>query len=77
MFNKLVASQGKKRTASPTTITVSVVAHGLLIAGAVYASVHMPQTVKKAQELVTYMEVKEKPPEPAKPTPPPPPPPEA
>ncbi|HET8656832.1 MAG TPA: energy transducer TonB, partial [Longimicrobiaceae bacterium] len=47
------------------------------IAGAVYASVHMPQTVKKAQELVTYMEVKEKPPEPAKPTPPPPPPPEA
>jgi protein TonB len=75
MFNKLVASQGKRRM-NPTTIMTSIVIHALLLAGAVYASVHAPQSVKKrAEELVTFMDVKE--PEPPKPeAPPPPPPPE-
>lgn len=74
MFNKLVASQGKKSFWNPTTVTTSVVFHALLLAGAVYASQHMPPDMKKkADELVTFMDVKE--PEPPKPEEPPPPPP--
>lgn len=76
MFNKLVASQGKKSFWNARTITTSVVLHALLLAGAVYASVHQPKQTKKKEEQVTFMDIKEKQPEPPKPTPPPPPPPE-
>jgi protein TonB len=76
MFNKLVASSNKKRFWNPRTVTVSVVFHGLLLAGAVYASVQAPKAVKKAIEDVTFLEIHEKEPEPPKPEPPPPPPPE-
>ncbi|HET7321702.1 MAG TPA: TonB family protein [Longimicrobiaceae bacterium] len=75
MFNKLVASQGKGRTATNKTIVASVVVHALLIGGAVYASSQIPAVQEKAQELVTYMQVKPEPPAP-KPAEPPPPPPE-
>jgi protein TonB len=74
MFNKLVASKSKRRL-NPTTIFTSLVIHALLLAGAVYATVHAPKDMKKkAEELVTFMDVKEpEPPKPAEPPPPPPP----
>lgn len=44
MFNKLVASDHKRRGRFGTrAMTVSVVVHGLLLAGAVYASVLSPR----------------------------------
>jgi protein TonB len=75
MFNKLVASQNKKKFWNPRTISVSVVIHALLLAGAVYASVSAPKHEKKKEEDVTFIDVQEKQPEPPKPEPPPPPPP--
>lgn len=77
MFKNLVASEGKKRrTWTPTTATISLAVHGLLLAGAVYASVAAPAERKKAEELVSFVELpEEKAPEP-KPEPPPPPPPD-
>lgn len=82
MFQNLVASEGKqkKKTMSAGALTVSVLLHGLLAAGAVAASVALPEVVKKANEDVTYVDVKEPEPEPPKPEPepePPPPEPEA
>lgn len=76
MFNKLVASSNKRKFWSPRTIFTSVVVHGLLLVGAVYASVQAPKEQKKVEEEVTFLEVEEKQPEPPKPEPPPPPPPE-
>ncbi|MGI9189233.1 MAG: energy transducer TonB [Longimicrobiaceae bacterium] len=78
MFNNLPASAGKKRgTADVATVSTSVIIHGLILAGAVAASVAMPAEVK--DELVEYVELKpEAPPEPEKtepePEPEPPPP---
>jgi protein TonB len=74
MFNKLVASQGKRRGGwSPTTVGVSVVFHVALLAGAVYASVAAPKAQEKEEELVTFVDIPpEAAPEPETPTPPPP-----
>lgn len=76
MFNKLVASESKRKFWNPRTITTSLVIHALLLAGAVYASVQAPKNQKKADEDITFIDVPEKAPEPPKPEPPPPPPPE-
>lgn len=77
MFKNLVASEGKKRrTWTPTTATISLAVHALLLAGAVYASVAAPASQKKQEELVSFIDLpEEKAPEP-KPEPPPPPPPD-
>lgn len=74
MFNKLVASQGRKRGGwTPTTVATSIVVHGLLLVGAVYASVAAPAPEEKVEELVTFVEIPEEaPPEPEAPPPPPP-----
>ncbi|HEV2146451.1 MAG TPA: energy transducer TonB [Longimicrobiaceae bacterium] len=79
MFNKLVASEGRKNKAiSPTTIIASVAAHVLLLGGAVYASEHTEVGRKVKEEVVAYMEIEPeqpKAPEPPKAEEPPPPPP--
>lgn len=83
MFNKLVASGGQKRGFwSARSATVSITVHGLLIAGAAYASVAMPQKEAKVEEEVTFIEIEEQseapePPPVQEEAPPPPPPPEA
>ncbi|HET6230965.1 MAG TPA: TonB family protein [Longimicrobiaceae bacterium] len=77
MFNKLVASDGKKKSsATATTTIVSVVAHGALLS-LLAVGVHAETTKKKNEELVDYVEVADKPntPPPPKEEPPPPPPP--
>ncbi|HEU0014275.1 MAG TPA: energy transducer TonB [Longimicrobium sp.] len=80
MFNKLVASEGRKKSFwSPTTIIVSIVLHGALVAGAWAANLNAEGGKKKNEELVDFMEVEEdkpKEPEPEKPKEPEPPPPE-
>lgn len=76
MFNKLVASQGRKRGGwNPTTIGISIGLHALLLAGAVYASVRAPLEAAQEEELVTFVDIPEETP-PAAEEPPPPPPPE-
>ncbi len=78
MFNKLVASEGRKtRALSPTTFIVSVLAHVGLLWGAVYAAENTAIGKKVKEEVVAYMEIEEeKAPEPeVKPEEPPPPPP--
>ena len=60
---------------SGKTMTVSVILHGLLLVGAVYASVAAPKEVKKEEEKVSFVEIEEQKPEPPKPEEPPPPPP--
>lgn len=79
MFNKLVASDKKKRGLFGTkTVAFSMAFHGLLLAGAVYASVAGPLQEKKEEEEVTFMEIEPEEPEaPEAEEPPPPPPPEA
>ena len=74
MFNKLVASGGKRRSQwTPTTIATSVVLHGLLLAGAVYASVNTGPAEDAEEELVEFFEIPEEaPPEPEAEEPPPP-----
>ena len=71
MFNKLVASEGRKNKAlSPTTMIASVAAHVLLLGGAVYASEHTEVGRKVKEEVVSYMEIEPeqpKAPEPPKP----------
>lgn len=78
MFKNLVASEGKsRRVASSKTIFVSVLAHGLVLGGAVYAGVIAPEVEKKKeQEQVTFVDLKEAEPEPPKVEEPPPPAPE-
>ncbi|HEX2095437.1 MAG TPA: energy transducer TonB [Longimicrobiaceae bacterium] len=78
MFNKLVASEGRKQKAvSARTIVVSVAAHILLLWGVAYASENTAVGRKVKEEVVSYMEIEEqKAPEPPKPEEPPPPPPE-
>lgn len=80
MFNKLVASEGRKTKAlSPTTMFASIAAHVLLIGGAAYATEHTAVGRKVKEEVVSYMEIEPeqpKAPEPPKAEEPPPPPPE-
>ncbi|HEX5726766.1 MAG TPA: TonB family protein [Longimicrobiaceae bacterium] len=80
MFNKLVASTGRKKSFwSPTTIIVSVIIHVLLGAGAYAANLGYEKNKAKKDELVDFIELEEekpKEPEPPKPEEPPPPEPE-
>jgi protein TonB len=77
MFNKLVASQGKKKSIwSLGSTAASVVVHAGLLAALVAIGVGAQQHAKKKEELVNFTELKEdKPPPPPKQEPPPPPPP--
>jgi TonB family protein len=81
MFNKLVASEGRRKTGfwSPQNMVISLVLHGLLILGLVTAGVSAEQRRQRNEELVDFIEVEEekpKEPEPEKPKEPEPPPPE-
>lgn len=78
MFNKLISSERKRRGLfGAGSMSVSVVLHLLLLAGAVYASVGAAEEEKQVEEEVTFMEIEEKAPEPpAAEEPPPPPPPQ-
>lgn len=66
MFTTLIASDGKKKrkTMTPGMTVLSVVFHGLLLVGAVYASVKPPEEEEEEQEQVTFMEIEEEPPPP-------------
>lgn len=76
MFNNLVESKPKKQR-SPAGIVFSFVAHGVLIAGTVYASAHATEVFEKPkQEKVEFVEMKKEEPPPPKNEPPPPPPPD-
>lgn len=81
MFNKLVASDAKRARRGlfgMGSMTVSLIVHGLILVGAVFATVAGPAAAKKAEEEVSFIEIEEKEPEPPKAEePPPPPPPEA
>lgn len=84
MFNKLVASEGRKsRLMSPTTFVLSVVAHVVILGGAAYAAEKTEVGRKVKEEVIAYMEIEpeqpkvEEPPKAEEPPPPPPPEPEA
>ena len=82
MFNKLVASEGRKKTGfwSPTNIVISIVLHAVLVGGALAAGVGHSAAKKKSEELVDFMDIEEEKPaepepeKPKEPEPPPPPP---
>jgi protein TonB len=78
MFNNLLESKAKKQRSTAGTIT-SVVLHGILITGAVYATAQAAvEAEKPKEEKVEFVEMKkEEPPPPKNEPPPPPPPPEA
>jgi periplasmic protein TonB len=81
MFNHLPASSGARRGVfTGKTAIPSLIFHGLLIAGGVYATVRAEET-KKEEELVEFVDIEEQKPEPEAPKPdepePPPPPPAA
>lgn len=81
MFNKLVASEGRKKTGfwSPTNLVISGILHVVLVGGLVAAGVQAEHRRDKREELVDFVEIEEeKPeePEPEKPKEPEPPPPE-
>lgn len=80
MFNKLVASEGRKKTGfwSPTNMIISGVLHVVLVGGLVAAASNEARNAKKGEELVDFVEIEEekpKEPEPEKPKEPEPPPP--
>ncbi len=80
MFNKLVASEGRKKTGfwSPTNMIISGVLHVVLVGGLVAAAAEEGRKAKSREELVDFMEIEEekpKEPEPEKPKEPEPPPP--
>ncbi|MDB4950602.1 MAG: TonB family protein [Gemmatimonadetes bacterium] len=78
MFNKLVASEGKKKSMwSLGAGAASILVHGGLLAGLVAIGVGAQQHNKKKEDLVNFVELKEDkpPPPPPKNEPPPPPPP--
>jgi periplasmic protein TonB len=85
MFNKLVASEGRKKTGfwSPTNMVISGILHLVLVGGLVAAAREESARAKRGEELVDFVEIEEekpKEPEPEKPKepePPPPPEPEA
>jgi TonB family protein len=79
MFNKLVASEGRKKSGfwSPTNMVISAILHGLLIAGFAAASVNAAHNAREREELVEYVDLEEEKkaePEPEKPKEEPPPP---
>lgn len=81
MFNKLVASEGRKKTGfwSPTNMVISGILHVVLILGLVAAAKGEQHRRDRGEELVDFMEIEEekpKEPEPEKPKEPEPPPPE-
>ncbi len=75
MFNNLLESNAKKQK-SPGGTMVSIIAHVVLIAGAVYATAHAAiEAEKPKQEKIDFVEVKkDEPPPPKEEAPPPPPP---
>jgi TonB family protein len=80
MFNKLVASEGRKSTGfwSPTNMIISGVLHIVLVGGLVAAAKGEADRQKRGEELVDFVEIEEekpKEPEPEKPKEPEPPPP--
>ena len=80
MFNKLVASEGRKKTGfwSPTNMIISGVLHIVLVGGLVAAAAEESRKAKAREELVDFVEIEEekpKEPEPEKPKEPEPPPP--
>jgi TonB family protein len=80
MFNKLVASEGRRKTGfwSPTNMIISGVLHIVLVGGLVAAAKGEAARQKRAEELVDFVEIEEekpKEPEPEKPKEPEPPPP--
>lgn len=76
MFNNLLESKAKKQRSTAGTVT-SVILHGILISGAVYATAHATMEAEKPkEEKVEFVEMKKDEPPPPK-TEPPPPPPEA
>jgi periplasmic protein TonB len=81
MFNKLVASQGKKKGLGGLGSTAaSILVHAGLLGGLVAIGVGAQQAQKKKEDLVNFVELKEDkppPPKPNEPPPPPPPPPKA
>ena len=77
MFNNLLESKAKKPKSTAGTVT-SVILHGILITGAVYATAHaVNEAEKPKEEKVEFVEMKKDEPPPPKNEPPPPPPPEA
>lgn len=80
MFNKLVASEGKKKGLfSPGAGLASLVIHGVMVVLFILAGVGAEAATRKSEELVDYTEIEEekpKEPEPPKQEEPPPPPPE-
>ena len=81
MFNKLVASEGRKKTGfwSPTNMIISGILHLVLVGGLVAAAREESARAKRGEELVDFVEIEEekpKEPEPEKPKEPEPPPPE-
>jgi periplasmic protein TonB len=79
MFNKLVASEGRKKTGfwSPQNMVISLVLHGVLILGLVTAGVSAENRRQRNEELVDFVDIEEekpKEPEPEKPKEPEPPP---
>ena len=73
-FNNLIESQAKKPKSTAGTVT-SLVLHGILITGAVYATAHATvQAEKPKEEKVDFVEMKKDEPPPPKNEPPPPPP---
>jgi TonB family protein len=80
MFNKLVASEGRKKTGfwSPTNMIISGVLHLVLVGGLIAAGANEARNAKAREELVEFVEIEEekpKEPEPEKPKEPEPPPP--
>jgi TonB family protein len=81
MFNKLVASEGRRNTGfwSPKNMIISGILHLVLVGGLVAAGVQAEQRRSKSEELVDFVDIEEekpKEPEPEKPKEPEPPPPE-
>ena len=81
MFNKLVASEGRKKSGfwSPTNLAISAILHVVLVGGLLAAGVGAAHDGKDTEEIVDRVDLAEeekKEPEPEKPKEPEPPPPE-
>lgn len=81
MFNKLVASEGRKKSGfwSPANLAISAILHVVIVGGLLAAGVGAATHEKESEEIVDLMDLAEeekKEPEPEKPKEPEPPPPE-